>query len=287
MKDIKKFTEDWAEDCKFSIEYTKHLHHEVSPFQVIDFYDSKTFGKFFTLDGIMMLTEKDEFSYHDMITHVPMAVNPNIKKVLIIGGGDGGTSREISRYESIELIDMVEIDERVVRLSQIYLPQTSYKLDVDPRINMHFEDGLAFVNNKEDNYYDLILVDSTDPIGPGEGLFTTDFYLNCHRILSEEGILVNQAESPYFDNYKKEMKRSHNKIKKTFEIAEIYQFHQPTYPSGHWLFGFASKKFHPLKDHKPEIWEKFNLKTKYYNSNLHKAAFMLPSYVIEELNKNE
>lgn len=285
MKKI--YTEKWTDDCSFSIEYTEHFHHEESPFQVIDFYKSKTYGTFFTLDGLMMVTEKDEFSYHDMITHVSMAVNPNIKKVLVIGGGDGGTVREVSRYKSVELIDMVEIDERVVRLSQKYLPVTASKLESDKRINLFFEDGLEFVRNKEDKYYDLILVDSTDPIGPGEGLFSTQFYTDCHRVLTDEGILINQHESPYFEQYRKEMKRAHSKIKKTFEIAEVYQFHQPTYPSGHWLFGFASKKYHPIKDHKPEIWEKLGLKTKYYNSNLHKAAFMLPSYVLEELDKDE
>jgi len=283
----KIYTEKWTDDCHFSIKYTRHLHHEESPFQVIDFYDSKTFGTFFTLDGLMMVNEKDEFVYHDMISHIPMAVNPNIKNVLIIGGGDGGTAREISRYKSIKKIDMVEIDERVVRLSQKYLPITAKQLEIDRRISLFFEDGLAFVNNQKDNTYDLILVDSTDPIGPGEGLFSEEFYKNCFRVLSEDGILINQHESPYFENYRKEMKRAHRKIKKTFKIAEVYQFFQTTYPSGHWLFGFASKKYHPIQDHKRDVWEKFNLKTKYYNSDLHTASFMLPTYVKEELKSDE
>ncbi len=280
------YTEDWQDDCKFSIKTTKHVHSEKSDFQQIDFYESKTFGKFFTLDGLMMVNEKDEFVYHDMITHVAMAVNPNIKKVLVIGGGDGGTAREVSRYSSIEQIDMVEIDERVVRLSQQFLPLTASKLDEDKRINLYFQDGLEFVKNADAGTYDLILVDSTDPIGPGEGLFTFDFYNNCYRALTEDGILINQHESPYFETYVHEMKRSHDKIKKTFEISKVYQFHQPTYPSGHWLFGFASKKFNPITDHKPEQWEKFGLKTKYYNSDLHKACFCLPTFV-KELLENE
>lgn len=273
------YSEKWTEDCSFSIKYTKHLHSEKSEFQQIDFYESDTFGRFFTLDGLMMVTEKDEFVYHDMISHVPMAVNPDIKRVLIIGGGDGGTAREISRYKHIEKIDMVEIDERVVRLSQQYLKQTSKELDTNKVINMYFEDGLAFVNQKEENSYDLILVDSTDPIGPGEGLFSNAFYNDCYRILSEDGILINQHESPYFDSYKKEMKRAHSKIVSKFKFAKVYMFHQATYPSGLWLFGFASKKYDPIKDHKREQWEKFNIKTKYYNSDLHKASFMLPTYV--------
>ena len=278
------YTERWADDVSFSIQTTSHIHHEKSAFQTIDFYDSKTLGRFFTLDGLMMVNEKDEFIYHDMISHVPMAVNPNIKNVLIIGGGDGGTAREISRYKHVERIDMVEIDERVVRLSQQYLPLTASKLDQDDRIKLHFEDGLAFVKAAKANTYDLILVDSTDPIGPGEGLFTEDFYQNCYKALNEKGILINQHESPYFERDKKEMIRAHNKIHRTFPIAKVYQFHQPTYPSGHWLFGFASKCFDPIKDHQKTAWENFNLSTKYYNSGIHQGAFYLPTYVIEALN---
>lgn len=281
---MKKYSENWTHDVQFSIDYTEHLHSEKSPFQQIDFYKSDTYGTFFTLDGLMMVTEKDEFHYHDMITHIPMAVNPQIKKVLIIGGGDGGTAREVSRYPQVETIDMVEIDERVVRLSQKYIPITASKLDEDPRITLYFEDGLKFVANKPDASYDLILVDSTDPIGPGEGLFSPAFYKDCYRILSEDGILINQHESPYFEEYHNEMKRAHKRIKDTFPIAKVYQFFQTIYPSGHWLFGFASKKYDPIIDHKPGQWEKFGLKTRYYNSDLHKASFYLPTYVKEALN---
>lgn len=179
---------------------------------------------------------------------------------------------------------MVEIDERVVSLSEKFLPLTASKLSTDKRITLYFEDGLAYVKNVDAASYDLILVDSTDPIGPGEGLFTKAFYDNCKRALSDDGILINQHESPYFDSYSHEMKRAYSKIKDTFPIQAVYQFHQPTYPSGHWLFGFASKKFHPIKNHQKETWEAFGLKTKYYNSDLHKAAFMLPSYVKDALN---
>lgn len=277
------YSESLTEDAKFSIQIKEHIYSEKTPFQQIDFFKTSTFGTFFTLDGLIMATEKDEFIYHEMITHVPMAVNPNIKRVLIIGGGDGGTAREILRYPSIEKVDMVEIDERVVRLCQKYLPVTACKLDNDERLNMYFEDGLEFVRRAEDGAYDLILVDSTDPIGPGEGLFTNQFYANCNRVLSDDGILINQHESPYYANYSREMKRSHSKIKGNFPIAMVYQFHMPTYASGHWLFGFASKKYHPLNDAKLDNWNALNLKTKYYNTGIHVGAFMLPNYVKEEL----
>ncbi|WP_048569343.1 polyamine aminopropyltransferase [Clostridium cylindrosporum] len=277
------YTENHQEDTKFSIKVKEHIHSEKSEFQQIDFFESDTFGRFFTLDGLMMVTEKDEFIYHDMITHIPMAVNPAIKNVLIIGGGDGGTAREVLRYSSVEKVDMVEIDERVVRLCEKYLPITAGKL-TDERLTLHFEDGLKFVQDAKDSTYDLILVDSTDPIGPGEGLFTYEFYNNCKRVLTDEGILINQHESPYYSTYSHEMKRAHLKIKETFPIAKVYQFHMPTYPSGHWLFGFASKKFDPIKDLKADVWNSLNIKTKYYNTDLHIGAFMLPSYVKDELN---
>ncbi|MCH4888069.1 polyamine aminopropyltransferase [Acidaminobacter sp. JC074] len=277
------YTEEHTDDVRFSIKVKEQLHSEQSEFQSIDFFDSYEFGKFFTLDGLMMVNEKDEFAYHDMIVHVPMATNPNIKKVLVIGGGDGGTVRELTRYASIEKIDMVEIDERVVRLSQKYLPITASKLE-DERVNLYFEDGVAFVDGLE-KAYDLILVDSTDPIGPGEGLFSKAFYDNCFRALTDEGILVNQHESPYYDRDAKEMKRSHSKIKKLFPVSKVYQFHMPTYPSGHWLFGFASKKYDPLKDADLDAWNKLGLKTKYYNTNIHIGCFMLPTFAQDMLDE--
>lgn len=277
------YTENHQDDTKFSIKVTEHIHSEKSEFQQIDFFKSATFGTFFTLDGLMMVTEKDEFIYHDMITHIPMAVNPTIQKVLIIGGGDGGTAREVLRYPSVTHVDMVEIDERVVRLCQKYLPQTACQLDNDPRLTLYFEDGLKFVQDAPSGSYDLILVDSTDPIGPGEGLFTYEFYNNCKRVLSDDGILINQHESPYYQTYSHEMKRAHSKIKETFPVAQVYQFHMPTYPSGHWLFGFASKKYDPIKDLQKDTWNAIGLKTKYYNTDLHIGCFMLPSYVKDEL----
>ncbi len=278
-----EWSQDWDPTTKLSIKVTRHLHAEKSPFQQIDFFESETYGRFFTLDGLMMVNEKDEFVYHEMITHVAMATNPEIKNVLIIGGGDGGTSREIARYKHIENIDMVEIDERVVRLCQEYLPYTAGHLDKDERINLHFTDGFKFVVDTEDKKYDLILVDSTDPIGPGEGLFTREFYSNCYRILSDDGILINQHESPYYDFHVHGMQRAHLRINELFPIVHVYQYHMPTYPSGHWLFGFASKKFDPLKDQKKDWWESLGMTTRYYNSDIHRGAFMLPNFVKEKM----
>lgn len=278
------YTEEHTENVRFSIKVKNLLYTGQSPYQKIDVFDSEEFGKFLTLDGLMMLTEKDEFIYHDMIVHVPMAVNPNIKRVLVIGGGDGGTVRELTRYETIESIHMVEIDKQVVDVCREYLPQTAGKLD-DPRVELFFEDGLKFIRSHVDEY-DLIIVDSTDPFGPGEGLFTREFYGNCYKALKDDGIMVNQHESPYYTYYINSMKRAHKRIKEFFPIAKVYQAHIPTYPSGYWLFGFASKKYDPIKDLKEEEWNKLGLKTKYYNTELHRGAFAIPNYV-KELLENE
>lgn len=275
------YTEQHTDNVRFSIKVNRELHSEQSEFQRIDILESDEFGRFLTLDGLMMLTEKDEFIYHDMIVHVPMATNLNIKNVLVIGAGDGGTIRELTRYESIERIDMVEIDERVVEVCKEYIPQTACKLD-DKRISFFFEDGLKFVRNKE-NEYDLIIVDSTDPFGPGEGLFTKEFYGNCYKALREDGILVNQHESPYYEYHARAMKDAHEKMIKVFPINKVYQAHIPSYPSGHWLFGFASKKYDPIKNLNKDAWNSLGIKTKYYNTDLHVGCFALPNYVKEML----
>lgn len=274
------FTEFHSEDAKMSIRVDKHLHSEQSEYQRIDVFESPEFGRFLTLDGLMMLTEKDEFMYHEMIVHVPMASNPDIKNVLVIGAGDGGTVRELTKYDSIENIDMAEIDGRVIDVCREFIPSTACKLD-DPRVHIRVEDGLKYVRTKE-NCYDLIIVDSTDPFGPGEGLFTSEFYGNCCNALTENGILVNQHESPYYAEDAKAMQRAHKRIKEFFPICRVYQFHIPTYPSGHWLFGFAAKTTDPLKAD-ADRWNALGIKTRYYNTDIHKGCFALPNYVKELL----
>lgn len=277
------FSENHTPNVQISIRVDKQLYSGKSEFQRIDVFDSPEFGRFLTLDGYMMLTEKDEFIYHEMITHVPMAVHPNVKKVLVIGAGDGGVVRELVRYPEIETIDMVEIDPLVVEVCKKYLPKTACRFD-DSRLNIYYEDGLRFVRFKE-NEYDLIIVDSTDPFGPGEGLFTREFYGNCCNALKEDGILVNQHESPFYPDDAAACRRAHKNIVGSFPVAKVYQANIPTYPSGHWLFGFASKKYHPLRDLDETRWNMRSLETKYYTTMLHKGAFYIPAYV-EELLKS-
>lgn len=275
------FTEQHTDDVRFSIHIKEQLYSGKSYYQQIEVFDSYEFGRVLVLDGYIMLTEKDEYIYHEMMVHVPMACNPDIRRVLVIGAGDGGTVRELCRYDSITQIDMVEIDEQVVKVCKEYLPQTACRLE-DPRVHIYYKDGLKFVRRVEDTY-DLIIVDSTDPFGPGEGLFTKEFYGNCFTALREHGILTNQHESTYYDSYTSMVSRTHRRMRSVFPVAMVYQAHIPTYPSGHWLFGFASKNIHPVYDFKPEIWEQLGLETKYYNTQLHTGCFALPNTVREVL----
>ena len=279
------FSEFHTPDVKHSIRVNRHLYSQKSEYQQIDIFETPEFGRVLALDGNVMLTERDEFIYDEMITHVPMSVHPGIEDVLVIGAGDGGTIRELCRFKSVEHIDMVEIDRRVVELCREFLPQTACSLD-DPRVHIYYEDGLKFVRRAE-NEYDLIIVDSTDPFGPGEGLFTKEFYGNCYKALTDDGILVNQHESTFYDEYAEAMKRAHSRIKSFFPIALVYQAHIPTYPSGHWLFGFASKKYHPVLDQNAEWWVEQGLKTHYYNRFVHSGCFALPQNVRDVLRETK
>ena len=279
------FSEPHTPDVKLSVRVDKQLYSGQSEFQRIDVFQSPELGRFLVLDGFIMLTEKDEFIYHEMIVHVPMAVHPNVKKVLVIGAGDGGAVRELTAYPEIRHIDLVEIDEEVIRVCREFLPRTACRPD-DERVHIHYEDGLKFVRSREDEY-DLIIVDSTDPFGPGEGLFTKEFYGNCYKALKEDGIMVNQHESPFYEEDATACMRAHKRIVESFPVSRVYQAHIPTYPSGHWLFGFASRKYHPLHDLDAQRWLKRGLNTKYYTPRLHEGAFCLPAYVEKLLERVE
>jgi len=279
------FSEFHTKDVKLSLKVNKQLFSQRSDYQQIDVFETAEFGRVLALDGNIMLTERDEFIYDEMITHVPMAVHPNIKNVLVIGVGDGGVVKELTRYDSIERIDLVEMDEMVAEACRIYIPANACRLD-DARVHIYYEHALKYIRKHEDEY-DLIIVDSNDPYGPSEGLYTREFYGSCYKALKEDGILVNQQGSPFYQEDADAMKRSHGRIVNTFPISRVYQAHIPTYAAGYWLFGFASKKYHPIDDMDEERWKGLHLKTKYYTTRLHKGAFYLPAFLEEVLQEVE
>ena len=279
------FSDYHTDDVKLDIKIAKQLFSEQTDFQRIDVFDSKEFGCFICCDGTIVFSEKDEFVYDEMIVHVPMAVHPHVRKVLVIGGGDGGVARELTHYEEIEEIDVVETDHAFIDVCRDFFPDNACGLD-DSRVTVFNADGLRFLRSQFDEY-DLIISDAIDPLGHAAGLFTKEFYGNCFRALKEDGIMVYQHGSPFYDEDEETCRAMHRKASHSFPISRVYQAHIPTCPSGYWLFGFASKKYHPLKDFDAQKWLERGIKTWYYSEHLHKGAFMLPRYVEDMLEEEE
>ena len=273
------FHDEHTDNVKLAIRVDYQVFSAQSEIQRIDVLESKEFGKILVVDGDLMLTEKDEFIYHEMISHVPMAVHPQVEKILVIGGGDGGVVRELAKYDTVEQIDVVEADPLLVEVCRKYFPQMACSLN-DPRVHIYHEDGLRFIRSKSDAY-DLIIIDSPNPFGAGEGLFTKEFYGNCFNALHQDGIMINQHESPFYKEEAFQCQRMHKRIVESFPISRIYQAHIPSYPSGHWLFGFASKRYHPIQDMDGIQWKLRGIQTKYYLPRLHEGVFALPAYVEE------
>ncbi len=287
---MRKSSEIWfsdlqTEDVSLDIKVKKQLFSAVSEYQQIDVFQSEAFGRFLALDGAVIFSEADEFIYNEMVTHVPMAVHPNVKKILIIGGGDGGVAREFTAYPEIEEIDVVEPDEQMVEVCREFFPETAKGFE-DCRVHVIHQDGLRFLRGRQDEY-DIIINDATDPFGHAEGLFTKEFYGSCYKALKEDGIMVYQHGSPFFDEDESAFRSMHRKVFRCFPISRVYQAHIPTCTSGYWMFGFASKKYHPINDFNPQRWKERNLKTWYYTTNLHIGAFMLPKYVEDLLEQEE
>ncbi|MBR4799820.1 MAG: polyamine aminopropyltransferase [Clostridia bacterium] len=279
------FSEFHTPDVQHSIRVNRHLYSKKSDYQQIDIFETPEFGRVLALDGNVMLTERDEFIYDEMITHVPMSVHPCVKDILVIGAGDGGVVKELARYEQVERIDLVEMDPQVLEACRAYLPENASRLD-DSRVHIYYDNALRFIRRCTEQY-DLIIVDSTDPFGPSEGYFTREFYGICYNALREDGIMVNQQGSPFYKHDAEAMQRSHMRIHSTFPISRVYQAHIPTYAAGYWLFGFASKKYHPVDDLNAEKWHSLNLQTKYYTTKLHIGAFYLPAFLENMLKEVE
>ena len=275
----KLWIEEKHENFSLGFKVNKVLFSGKSEFQTVDVVETEQLGNMLLNDGLIMCTEKDEFVYHDMIAHVPLFVHPNPKKVLVIGGGDGGTAREVLRHPGVEKCVMVEIDKMVVDASIAHLPITSSVFD-NPKLELHIDDGLKFVKETKEKF-DVVLVDSTDPIGPAQPLFGEEFYQDIYHCLNDDGIVVSQGESPFYEVPMQ--KKLMGIINKIFPISTIYNFSNLTYPGGLWSFTFASKKYHPINDFNPDRVNSFNGEFKYYNERIHSGAFAIPSFMAKEL----
>lgn len=250
------------------------LYSKKSEFQQVDIFKSKTLGNVLTLDGLMMTTEADEFFYHEMITHIPLCSHKNPENVLVIGGGDGGTVREVLLHDTVKNVDLCEIDGLVIESSKEFLPTIAGKLD-DKRVNIYVEDAIEFIKDKK-NCYDVVLIDSTDPMGPGEGLFTEEFYTNVKESLKEGGIVTPQSESPFAN--KNEMRKMYILLNKVFKTVLPYAGPIPTYPGGYWSWAFCTNdNDNSVKD--VNRAKKIEANAKIYNTELHKAVFCVPNFV--------
>ena len=277
---------DKNDDIALSLRHTGELLYRAkSPYQTVQVLNTYAYGKMLTIDDLVMCTEKDEFVYHEMLVHVTMQTAPKVKNVLVIGGGDGGTVREIVKYPALQKVTMVEIDEKVVEASKLHLPTLSSAFGHE-KLELLFDDGISFVANAKPNTYDIIIVDGSDPRGPAEGLFSEAFFRNCQRCLKPDGILVTQSEGPHFNQ--KAMVEMHQCFKTIFGNDKVHTYLAfiPTYPTGMWTFTYCSKgKTNPRKDYKTKDVVAFAEahKLKYYNAEVHQAAFALPTFVREML----
>ncbi|MGQ9778653.1 MAG: polyamine aminopropyltransferase [Bacillota bacterium] len=267
------FTEKQTEALALSLLVTRTLHRERTPFQDLAVLETVQYGRMLVLDGVVMLTEADEFVYHEMIAHVPLLVHPDPRIVLVIGGGDGGTVREVLKHPSVERVVLAEIDERVIEASRRFFPALSVGF-TDPRLQFAIGDGIEHVRNHPGTY-DVILVDSTDPIGPGVGLFEADFYRMAAAALRPGGVLVAQTESPFVN--RDLIRRIHKNMKEAFPFRRLYLAAIPTYPSGLWSFTLAAKT--EVAHLEPRVLP--GLATKYYTPEVHRAVFALPPFVAE------
>ncbi len=274
----------WADEIYQGIVRTgfrlkKKLFKGKSRFQTVEVVETAGHGKLLLIDGMTMVSERDEFVYHEMIAHPALFLHPKPRRVLVIGGGDGGTVREVLRHKTVERCFLVEIDNLVVSASRRFIPQTAGALS-DPRARVLIQDGVKFVAETKERF-DVVIVDSTEPFGPAKELFGPAFYKNVRRILTEDGIVVSQAGSPFY-----EMKTITNLFKimrPIFPVVEVSLFNNLTYPGGLWAFTFATKGLHPVRDFKPARVSRSKIGFRWYNADIHVGSFALPSFLKKEI----
>ncbi len=265
----------------FSLKIKGKLHEEQTAYQTIAIYETETFGNLMVIDGFVMLSSRDNFLYHEMLAHPALFTHDDPRRVLIIGGGDCGTLREVLQHQEVEEVWQVEIDEQVTHLAERYFPELCTAND-DPRAKLHFGDGIRWVKEAEPESYDVIIVDSTDPIGPAEGLFSEPFYRDCQRALGPGGILVQQSESPLF--HMGIIKDMHQAMGAAgFDERLTLNFPQCVYPSGWWSATMAAKD-RSLSDFREQAAARRGFATRYYNAAIHRAGLAQPEFLAAALN---
>ena len=267
----------------FSLQVKQKVFSEQSPYQLVEVYDTTGFGKFMVIDGCTMVSTRENFIYHEMLSHPVLFTHPRPKRVAIIGGGDCGTLREVLRHPGVEKCTQIDIDEVVTRAAQLHFPELCESND-DPRAELLFSDGIQWMQDAPAGSLDVIIVDSTDPVGPGEVLFTPEFFRACHHALAEDGLIVQQSESPLV--HVDLIRRMYNSYRAAgFNAVQTLFFPQPIYPTGWWSATLAGKsdRLEGFREadarHKP-------FPTRYYNADIHRAALAQPEFFREALQDN-
>ncbi len=274
------YDEVFNSNLRFGLLTTQTLFEGQSPFQKVTIIETEALGRALLIDDLWMTSEGDEKNYHELLVHPAMTTAPNIERVLIIGGGDGGTAREVLRYRQVKHVDMVEIDGMVVDACKEFLPSIGSAWD-DPRLNVVIGDGIAWVEN-EDRKYDVIIVDGSDPVGPAKGLFNTKFYENCAKLLGDDGVFVTQSESDHtFLDVHLDMVQS---IREVFGTADPYYRNVMLYAAGSWSWTYASKK----TDRRVFIEERMSFiesQCEIYNRDIHRGVFAVPNFIRRRLDE--
>ena len=266
-----------ATGSAFSLKLKGTLHEAQSPYQRIAVHATEAFGHLMAIDGYIMLSTRDNFLYHEMMAHPALFTHPEPKRVLIVGGGDCGTLREVLKHPDVETVIQVDIDAEVTRAAERYFPELCVS-NHDPRAQLCFEDGIAWVKNAEMGSYDVIIVDSTDPVGPAEGLFAEPFLRDCHRALGADGLLVQQSESPLF-HLDGILLPLHRALRAAgFADTHTLHFPQCVYPSGWWTATLARKTGRVSDFREADVAAK-PFATEYYNAEIHRAALATPEFM--------
>jgi spermidine synthase len=265
----------------FGLRIARKLEEVQSPFQKIEMYESTDWGNVMLIDGAMMVTTRDNFFYHEMMAHAPLFTHPNPRNVVIIGGGDCGTLREVLRHPGVQTAVQCDIDEQVTRMAEKYFPELC-ESNGDPRATVMFDDGIAYMANASPESIDVIIVDSTDPVGPAEGLFNEAFYANCLKALRPDGLLVQQSESPLaLMHLILEMRSAMHAA--GFKDFRVLPFPQPCYPTGWWSCLIASKQSRDLTQFRRADAAAKTFETNYYTADVHQGALALPPFVAKAL----